>query len=458
MPPKKKLKKEEDSVIEENPTEYFQEEIDKLFLSPNEKNKVESSREIEFHPLNTVESTGPLLFNIEQTPDEFTDLSKTFLTVTLKVLKSDGTPIDSTTAQEELMTENREGPVDNLPYPNVYPVNNFLNSLFKRISLDINNTPVGSQHMFHPQLSTIKTLLSCSDPHAKSSLKNTLGWVADNGKNGQKSIANARFQLIQGSVAKQFKAHLSNDVFNSRTYLPPNNSLRIRLERSTPDFCLIRKNDTQQEYMIKLESVFLTFTRVLLKNEYHRKVMGKINRMSPYYLPFNRTEVRAFDISTGSRNYKAFNIYSGILPTTVMLVFTTPECLGRGNYDSDPNNFSAEKYQISRIKFLVDENEVLSAPYAPDWKNNSFVNEYIGLYTVMKVEKEGMGISYDKFGTDYAIFAASIKGFRGKSRGNISVEVEMLDANSKPISGLLIADYDSCLKMYGDKELDQIDY
>jgi len=275
-------------VLKEGPKEQDRSEVDELFQSPKERDKILSTRELTYHPLNSLETHGPILFSLEPTTDEFTDLSRCFLTVKLRVLQRDGLVIEEGPVGEERMDK---GDV----FPDVWPVNDFLGNLFKRVSLEINGQEIGPRNSYFGQISVLKNLLSYSQQYAEDSLKDTIIWIPDDDQ--PKKIAQLRFKTIKGSRWLTLKGHLSLDAFNSRTLLPPFNSIRLKLDRAPPEYCLMRDEHVNKDYKIQIASASLSIRRVKLKPGPHDSIVSKINKTTPYYLPFSRFDVSLHNVS-----------------------------------------------------------------------------------------------------------------------------------------------------------------
>ncbi len=231
-----------------------------LFSIPPTQASLEKGRWIDYHPLSSVENDdGPITFLAAGTED-YVDLSKTILFVEGKVVKADGTNLSG----------NEQS--------NIAPVNNFLHSLFKQVDVYLNGkqvTPAMGTYAYRAYLETLLNYdVSAKESQLTSALyyKDTAGEMESNGSlpsektityatgviKGDKSLTTSTFKLpVPGSGNQGFaKRHqfiqdgkkftLSGPVFvdafmGSRLLLNLVD-LKLILNRSSDQFCLIDKN------------------------------------------------------------------------------------------------------------------------------------------------------------------------------------------------------------------------
>ncbi len=434
-----------------------------VFSSPKGRNQIISTREVYYTPLGSIDNDGVILFDIPESRDEFTDLMQFWLSIGIKVLEADGTKIPATAnyATENLPTEGGGAPKSTKDrQPILSTANDIFDCLFKRIGLEVNSVSVGSNHAFHPQISVIQKLLSHSEEVGKNHLKNAIGWFQDKGERLAEAVLTARYPFIAGSKDIKLMSRLTHDVFTTDRLLPPENRLKLRLERSSPEFWLIRSENSQKTFKVQWDSVRLSILRVKVAENVHQNIRNRFSSTNPYYLPYKRVDGRTFEVPRGSRYYRASNLFSGPLPERGMLVLTSPASLGNGKFSNNPVIFNASKTNISEVQFFVGERAVLPSPLQPKWAQGEWVAEYQQLLNVTghAVNPVGCCIDYDSFGNDYCIFAARFKGFEGYQDGNISIELQFSDGDTQePISGLFIAEFSSCMLIDSDKNVSRLD-
>ncbi len=142
-----------------------------IFSHPTSKDSIVSSRDVTFCPLSALDNNGPLIFDISASPDEFTNIAQTWLTMKVQVELSNGGKIP-TTAEANADTTDDSGSL----IPEVSIPNDFMDCLFRQITLEINSTRVGSDHYYHPHISVLENLLSHSEDVATTHLRHAICW------------------------------------------------------------------------------------------------------------------------------------------------------------------------------------------------------------------------------------------------------------------------------------------
>ncbi len=253
---------------------------------------------------------------------------------------------------------------------------------------------------------------------------------------------------------------LSQGVFNTTKLLPPENRMKIRLIRSSPDFCLISSKDVGGKYRVKITDARIDISRVKVEEKVMKSIMMDIKCGSPIYLPFTRLDSRSFEVPAGSRYYRASSLFSGTLPQIALLALTEPDSLGNGSYMNNPVSFPAHKFGVSQIQFFIDERPVLPRPFHPKWEEKKYVYEFTSLLRVtglLENQVEG-SIDYNGFGEDYGIFGVHLYGVDGKQSGTVSVELRFENPTKESFSGLLIPQFRSCLSINASHNVQQTDF
>ena len=119
-------------------------EID-LFSVPPTQQSLERGRWIDYAPLSSVENPDSAITYLIAGTDEYIDLSKTILTVTGKIMMSDGTTA---------LTGGNQ--------TSVAPVNNFLHSLFKQVDVYLNGKQVTPAMSTYAYARNLNLLLPCT--------------------------------------------------------------------------------------------------------------------------------------------------------------------------------------------------------------------------------------------------------------------------------------------------------
>ena len=437
---------------------YNRSELD-LFTSPKELDPIDTSYDVSVLPITSLDNQGEVTFIIPPTTDEWTDLAQTTLAIVVQVVKEDGSYLEEE-LKHEVLEGGRKGPKVT---PEVSIPNLFFAALIRKMIVELNGVEIGAgSHSHFPQISLIKCILNNSASYAERILKHGIGWDMDLGSQHRKTLDVARYDYIKGSRHLTLVATLNNDIFNTTRLIPPDITTRIRLERSTPEYALIRKEGLKQNFKIKWLQAQLTTKRIKLNDRVRTSISRGLNSKSPIYLPFTKLESRTFEIPQGAHYHRAHGIFQGVLPERVLLVILETEATGFGDYSCNPMVFPARDYNVSGIQFFVGDKAVLPEPYAPKWETGSYEKEFQALVKVMGINTNpavgGTVLSYKWFGRDYGIFAANIRGHDGKNQGMVSVEVRFSKGAPKTLAGMIIGEFKSCAVINEEKKIETIDY
>ncbi|ELT93030.1 hypothetical protein CAPTEDRAFT_210574 [Capitella teleta] len=119
--------------------ECLKSELD-LFSMPPTQTSIIGGQWVEYQPLSSLSTAGPIEFSISGSGDDYVDFSQSWLYVAAKVTKADDTNLDATAS--------------------IAPVNNWLHSLFSQIDLSLNDTLVTTSNNTYPYRAYIENLLT----------------------------------------------------------------------------------------------------------------------------------------------------------------------------------------------------------------------------------------------------------------------------------------------------------
>ncbi len=253
-----------------------------MFSIPPTQTSLEKGRWIDYHPLSSVENDeGPITFLVAGT-DDYVDLSKTILVVEGKVVKADGTNLSG----------NEQA--------SIAPVNNFLHSLFKQVDVYLNGkqvTPAIGTYAYRAYMETLLNYdVSAKESQLTSALyyKDTPGQMDETGSlPSEKTITYAtaqtaptsggalktstfklqvsgsgnqgfakRHQFIQSGKLLTMSGPVFVDAFMSNRLLLNMVNIKMILNRSSDQFCLMDKNTNVINAKVKLTDVILKVRKV----------------------------------------------------------------------------------------------------------------------------------------------------------------------------------------------------
>ena len=130
-----------------------------IFDKPGVLTDILRKHTVDFYPVSTLSSSGPIEFVIPGTSEDYLDLSKTKLYVSLKVLEDDGTNVNQTT--------------------DIVGFNNLaISTLFSDASLKISDTQIEGGASDYPYLGYFRNVMQFT-PAAQKSTMEAMGWYKD---------------------------------------------------------------------------------------------------------------------------------------------------------------------------------------------------------------------------------------------------------------------------------------
>ena len=470
-------------------------EID-LFNVPPTQQSLERGRWIDYAPLSSVENTdSPLNFLIAGT-NEYLDLSKTILTVTGKIAKGDDTKLgggDQTS---------------------VAPVNNFLHSLFKQVDVYLNGKQVTPAMGTYAYRAYIETLLNYdvsakksqfssalyykdtatymdetgTEPSSKPKEINNISAVTSAGGGNTATLVKEGVDITVAGKGNQGFAKRSKfirngnqfvlsgpifaDIFMNDRLLLNMMDLRVVLNRSDPEFCLMDLSDKDSPRVkpkVKLSHVALKIRKVKVD----QAVSDGIERMlkqTPALYPIRRVECKILTVPSDLPSIRQDNIFSGIIPKTFVVGFVHVDA-ANGSYGKNPYNFA--HFGVETLSLTANGEEVpfkqltLTYPANPNGEIDEsadieldFDEAYNTLFsgTGKIYSNAGLDITRDDYPGGYALYAFDLTPdmcnspdyFNTVQRGSLSLAIT-LKSQKHPLAMVCYGDFENVIRIDSER-------
>ena len=450
-------------------------EID-LFSIPPTQLSLEKGRWIDYRPLSSVQNDDSAITYLISGTDEYIDLSKTILVVEGSVRASDGeTALDAGQA-------------------NVAPVNNFLHSLFKQVDVYLNGKQVTPAMGTYAYRSYIETLLNYDVSAKKSQLssamyyKDTPGKMDDKGglpqikkvtiqvkdDNGGSDTAETatittagtgnqgfakRSNFIQGSKKFTLSGPIFSDVFMGDHLLLNGMTLKIVLNRSSNQFCLMDKNATEIHPKVRFTDVVLKIRKVKV-DQAVSDAMGLLLLKSPAIYPIRRVECKSLSISKDLPDITKDNIFSGLIPKSFVFGLVDADAY-TGKSGKNPYNF--KHFDVTSIGLSVNGEEIpfkqLTLTYPNDNNSNTGKVDFIQAYNTLfsgtgkMYANMGLDISREDYANGYTLYAFDLTPdmcnttdyFNAVQRGSLSVAITFGKNTENAIAMVCYGDFENVI-------------
>ena len=462
-------------------------EVD-LFSIPPTQQSLEKGRWIDYRPLSDVKNDdGAITFLIAGT-DEYLDLSKSILVVEGKVTAANGkSPLSTGQAS-------------------VAPVNNFLHSLIKQVDVYFNGKQVTPAMGTYPYRAYLETLLNYDVSAKQSQLssamyyKDTAGQMEEAGSlPSSKTIDNVtgvtsqssgtsatltteevsisvpgtgnqgfakRHEFIKGSKQFSVAGSIFSDVFMSDRLLINMMELKVVLNRSPNQFCLMDKNTSGNEVnpKVKLTDVVLKIRKVKVDQSI-RDSTEALLKQTPALYPIRRVECKTLSIPSGLPNIRQDNIFSGLVPTSFVFGLVDANAY-TGLYGKNPYNF--KNFNVTRVSLSVNGEEIPFKQLVLQYDKSSsnavdFIQAYNTLFsgTGKMYANMGLDITRDEYPDGYTLYAFDLTPdmcnaadyFNTVQRGTLSVDINFADQTKESIAMVCYADFENIIRIDSERNV-----
>ena len=417
--------------------ECIKTELD-LFAVPPTQTSIETGSWIEYNPIASLAHGLPIEFNLLGSGQSYIDLANTLLHVTAKVTKANGNDIDNT--------------------DNVGPVNLTLHSLFSEIDIKLNDTMITTTNNTYAYRAYLETLLSYSNDAKKSQLqsalyyKDTAGQMDEaNANTGANAGLVARTAMFRASAVVDMVGKIHADIFFTDRYLPNDCNIRMRLVRHKDAFCLM-SNGQNPAHKLVIQSCKLYVRKVKISPTVFMAHAQALEHGNMKY-PIRRAVCKTFTVTNGMLNYTQENLFSGQLPSRVIVGMVHNEAFN-GSYTKNPFNF--HHYDLTQMKLYVDGQQGYIAPIELEFNNSRAIMGYISLFsgTGKLFRDEGIDVGRADFTTGYTLFAFDLSPdlaeddhFNLIKEGNIRLEAKFRVALPNTINFIIYAEYENILEI-----------
>ncbi|XP_067122532.1 uncharacterized protein F54H12.2-like [Centruroides vittatus] len=405
-----------------------------LFSTVSTQLAIDNTTEVIVHPVATIsDSRAPIEFYISGSGENYIDLHSIYLHVQAKIIKNDGTDVS---AEEK-----------------VAPVNYFLNSLFSQCSVFLNDKQIISQTNYCYR-SILEALLFYSKDAQETFLTSALFYkdtaqYMDSLDDNNEGLAK-RFNIAKQSKLIDLIGRLHIDLSNQPKLLINNVDLRIKLERSKDDFALM---STSNNYKIIIKNASLKINKVDVSSSVQIGI-EKALQTGIIKMPFRRTDVKVFTLSSGIQSTNISNAVIGQLPyrMTIGLVSNTAF---NGNVKYNPFNF--KNYNLNYICLLKDNQMFPPQPYSPNYGGDAYGRNFISLFEDIGCinHHKYTNISYKEYKDGYTLYSFDLTQDRAASEshksinqiGNISIEFKFATALLETVNVICLLEYNNTLEI-----------
>ena len=412
-----------------------------LFSMPPTQTSIENGSLVEYRPLAALTDEGPIEFSIPGTSTDYIDPAHVYLYVECKVTKADGTNIN-----------------DNAK---VAPVNLLLHSLFQQLDVSLNGKLVSSSTNTYAYRAYIETLLNYGKAAKETQLTSSL-WYKDavnmdyTRTDGDDNVNNGfvkRAEHINRSRTVDMIGRLHCDLFHQEKLLLNQIGMHVKLARSDNKFVLMNGDGADVKYRVKIEKAELLVRKVSILDGVQLAQAKALENDNAKY-PLQRVICKTYTIPAQTQNHTQESIFTGQLPTRVVLGFVDNDAFN-GSYAKNPFNF--KHYNITSISLNVDGQERTLKPIECNFERGRVSRAYMSLFwgTRKAFKDEDIDVNRDEYANGYTLFCFDLTPDLGETvehlnlikSGNIRLVVYFAQPVPNTINAIVYGEFQNVLEV-----------
>lgn len=392
---------------------------------------VEKTFSVDYRPLTTVDSHSPILFSFTSALDEYVKLDEIYLSwnVQVELIKNDKTALALADYSESAFA--------------AYA----LHSMIKQVEISINNKSINNLPQNYSYRAFIEALLGFSKNARKSHLESA--YWSETFKTSLSSSSDLKKSIVYNMMGK-----LHTDLGFQGRFLIGGCDLKIELTLNSPKFFLKLRNGLSATF--SLSDVVLHVKKAKVSQnivEAHQKAM----KISPAKYPITRCEVKSVVLPKGVNDVVIDNFVHGQLPRR-MFVFLVDNDNFSGSYSKD--SFFFNVHDLNYICAFVDGVSFPSQPYQPDFENNIYMREYLGLFDALNqnntdplcnLEKNTYKGTKQIFGFNFSPDLSDGFGLEGHSsllkKGALRIQLKFKTALPVTVNVLAYCEFDNIIEI-----------
>jgi hypothetical protein len=392
---------------------------------------IESASFVDYYPISDVTGNlAPIEFFIPSNNENYLDLNDTALYVRMKIVMPDGTSLKPNAA--------------------ICPSNFALYSLFKDISLTLNETVIQGGDNLYSYRAAMNSLLFF-DTSAKKTQMRGIGYV-DNDTFG--GVNAERKEWIADSKSLELYGPLHLDMFSQPKYLLPGVNIRLKLVRHEKGFPLFTKDSTLNKARLIIEQAVLYVRTVKCVPSVLQGHEIGLNTMNAIY-PLQKQQMSTFTISQGQLSFNKENCLRGKMPKLVVVGFVSNAAF---NGTLGLNSFEFKHYNLSYIGlFLGGQSVPFRQPLTLDFDNENYLKGFMSSIHALESynQNESNGITLENFKKGHSLFVFNLTPdmavgggcTQPQTFGNLRLELKFKTSLPETINVLLYSVHDSVVEI-----------
>ena len=401
-----------------------------VFTIPPTQNYVKRVHFVEHRPVNGVVRNSPIDIVIPGSGD-YLDLRRCNLNVKFRIVKADGTPIESTTE--------------------IGIINFLSNTLWDQVDVLLNGQLISQNTNNFAYRSMIELLTQYGKDVKDSRMasggyyKVTPGFMDDNRvKLGENVGLYERFGLVEGSKDCHMRSPLLADTLELDKWLLNGVQVQVRLWSAKDKFVLIKEKTTLGDFRLDIMDVYLEVCRITPEPALAKAQEEVLQKHEAIY-PYRR--IQTYGIGKGSYQFREEALFQYDKPQRVVAGFVLSSAY-EGDYASNPFNF--QNLDINHIALYVDDVSIPAQAMKLNFSSSDYLEAYGTIaraYALDQSKHLENGISPYDYSGGYALFCFDLMGGIGNEylqvldKVNARLEVHFNNPLTEPVTAVILGEF-----------------
>ncbi len=403
--------------------EVHENELALFQLGPTETG-VQSKEWITHRPINQLTENSAIEFSIPGTSTTYVDLRNTLLHLKLKIVKADGSPVDS-----DLVG------LANAP----------LHTIFSQADFNIQQRPVSEVGTNYTYKGYLDTLLNETDErnlHCQLFIKDNAGFMDDASPNGGNKGLLGRANYTIGGKEVDLIGSLALDMCQQDRLLLNGVPLNLKLWQNADSFRLM--TGLEEKYKVVITDAQLKVAVAKVNPNVLISQADVLKENSALY-PYTRYNIKTYAIPAGQYSFITDDLFQGEVPNQLIVGIVSSAAI-HGDYSKNPFNF--QHFDCNYVGFFVDGQSTPAQPLQPNFEGASYVEAYQRLY--VDERSKAVTISRYDFRTGYCLYVFKPDGDvrdRVDKRAHTRLELKFAKALPETCTIVVYGQFPSLMKI-----------
>ena len=250
---------------------------------------------------------------------------------------------------------------------------------------------------------------------------------------------------------------IHSDVFFQDRFMLNEVNVRVSPVRNKDSFCIM-SDEAHACYKVKVISAVLLVRKVQLSPSVFL-AHAKAHASGWLNTPIRRVVCKTFTISAGNLNGNHEKLFTGQLPTRLVIGCVDNDAFNGSNAK---NTYNFKNFTLSEISIHLDGNTQPIRPLKPNYAGRQYIQVFMSLFsgTGKENRNEGNDNTREDYPKGYALYAfdfspdlAEEGHFNLAKQGTVRVELKFEAALPNTVTVVAYAEFENVIEIHGNRNV-----